>query len=156
MIETLRMLEASGIVDDVIINDKGSLSTYNMVIRSMTEKQPTRNRPTEFVYGRDGNIDMSQLYGSVTYSRREFRIVFNIYAEVGDRNDQAKVIREWLMSGEGQTMQFSLRPNTIYSGLRVDVGDLVKDSGSKGKYQSTLTVNISTDPYYQKDGELII
>lgn len=157
ILQALQNIKAHNLNVDIIIDGKSTLSTFNVTVRSITEKQPERRRPTEEVYGRDGDIDMSQLYGIPTYTNRVFTIVFNIYEELGNRYIQRNAIVRWLQSCEGAEMKISTRPGAVYSGLRIDIGEFKKDTNKrKEKYQSTLTVKITTNPRYIKDGEEII
>lgn len=158
--ETMRMLENSGLVEDVIIgylvnNEmemKGSLSTFNMTVRSMTEKQPDRRRFTETVWGKNGDYDFST---PVHYSRRQFDIVLNIYGDLGDMQDQRDEFVKFLsetVESPGSVLMFSKRKNVVYTDLRLEVGDFKPDDYPKGKWQSTLGITISTAPYFTKDG----
>lgn len=171
MIDTMHKLENSGIIEDVrltypensVAQTKGTLSTYNVTIRSIRETQPQRKTVTDSVWGMDGEYDFST---PETYTRRSFSIVFNIYEECGDRFEQRNSLVKWLKGADcrGKTtafknavkMEFSTRKNTYYTDLWIDIGEFKRDSGGKGRYQSTLAVTISTAPRFYKDGELII
>ena len=168
MIETFRKLEQSGLIDDVILTyptstgemRKGSLSSYNVTVRSIREIQPQRKTVTDSVWGMDGEYDFST---PETYSRRRFDIVFNIYAELGSVQDQRDRLVEWLKGadcrGKKQSfknatkLEFSRRKNTYYSDIWVEIGNLDTPNTAKGRYYSSLSVTITTAPRYHKDGE---
>ena len=170
-LEAIKALEQSGLVEDVILTypvdnvpqRKGSLSSFNITVKSIKETQPKRKTVTDSVWGMDGEYDFSV---PKTYSRRSFAIVFNIYEELGDRYEQRNAFVKWLEGADcrGKTdsfknsvkLELSRRKNTYYTNLWVDIGDLQTDSGNKGRFVSTLAVTISTAPRFYKDGELII
>lgn len=154
--EDIRMLENNKYNHDIILNGKGSLSTYNVTVRSINETQPSKVRPKEYVYGRDGYIDMSQKYGAEHFTDREFTVVFNIYENCGNRREQRNRLVNWLRSGEGMDMTISTRKNAVYKNCRIDIGNFERDREPKGKYQSTLTVKITTNPKYLQDGAYVI
>lgn len=155
-VEDIRMLENNGYNDDIIIGGKGSLSTFNVTVRSIDEKQPSKIRPTVYVYGRDGYIDMSQIYGQEHFSDRVFTIVFNLYEKCGDRKEQRDRLVNWLRSGEGQSIEIHRNhTKTTYTNARIDIGDFKEDTPPKDKYQSTLTVTITTSPRITGGGAII-
>lgn len=163
MIEILRKLEKSGLIDDVIIEytedgitkRKGSLSTFNLTVRSITEKQPERRRITAEIFGRDGEYEFSE---PANYTPREFTIVFNIYAEVGNREGQRNDFVIFLLShAEGGKLMFSRRRNTYYDITSVDIGAFAPDTNARRrKWESTLTVKIKCAPKYHWNGEVVI
>ena len=166
-LEAIKALEQSGLVEDVILTypvdnvpqRKGSLSSFNITVRSIKETQPKRKTVTDSVWGMDGEYDFST---PETYSRRSFAIVFNIYSDLGDKYEQRNAFVKWLKGADcrGQStafksaakLEFSRRKNTYYTNLWVDIGDFQTDK----QYVSTLAVTISTAPRFYKDGELII
>lgn len=171
MIETIQKLARSGIIEDMVITyldngkeiRKGTMSNFNATIRSIREVQPSRKRITDEVWGMDGDYDFSV---PEVYERRRFEIVLNLYEECGDRQDQRDRIVEWLRkadtTGMSETdkaavkLEFTMRKNTYYTGLRISVGNLVQDRGGKGRSQSTLSLTITTDARYYKEGKWII
>ena len=165
MINTLRALEKSGYIDQIILHtpnsEKGSLTNFNVTIQSFRETQPTRKTATDSVWGMDGEYDFST---PETYNRRTFDITFNIYAELGDVYDQRNAFVKWLKSADCRDsatpssiyMEFSKRRNTRYSGLWFEIGAFSTPSEALGHYVSYLNVKITTDPRFTKDGETMI
>ena len=148
---------------DSVSQRKGSLSSFNIAVKSIVETQPKRKTVTDSVWGMDGEYDFST---PETYSRRSFTIVFMIFEECGNRYDQRNAFVKWLKGADcrGQStafnnavkMEMSSHKNTYYTDLRVDIGSFREANGSKGKFYSELTVTITTAPRFYKDGELII
>lgn len=161
MINTLRALEKSGYIDQIILHtpngEKGSLTNFNVTIQSFRETQPTRKTATDSVWGMDGEYDFSS---PETYNRRTFDITFNIYAELGDREDQRDRLVDWLKSADCRDsnnpnaiyMSFSKKRNAKYKNIWVEIGSFTRESSPMGYYVSTLSVKITTDPRFEKDG----
>ena len=164
-INALRALEKSGRIYQIELHtpdsEKGSLTNFNVTIRSIRESQPQRKTATDSVWGMDGEYDFSF---PETYSRRQFDIVFNIYSLLGDAQDLRDEFVDWLKSADCRGnanaseiyMTINTNPRAKYKNLWVSIGDFNVIKSGRGKYETALPVTISTDPRFEKDGVMRI
>lgn len=164
-INALRALEKSGRIYQIELHtpnsEKGSLTNFNVTIRSIRESQPQRKTATDSVWGMDGEYDFSF---PETYSRRQFDIVFNIYSLLGDEQEQRDALVDWLKSADcrnnenasGIYMTINTNPRAKYKNLWVSIGDFNVIKSGRGKFETALSVTISTDPRFVKDGVMRI